>query len=90
MLRLLPFLVFKDEESVPRIVRYIGKYLPPAIITGIVVYCFKDIAFTVFPHGFNEIFSAAIVAALHLWRRNTLLSVFGGTFAYMMLIRLLG
>jgi branched-subunit amino acid transport protein AzlD len=89
-LRLLPFVIFKNEDSVPKIVKFTGKYLPPAIITGIVVYCFRDIAITVFPHGFNEVTSAVIVAALHLWKRNTLLSVFGGTFVYMALIRLVG
>jgi branched-subunit amino acid transport protein AzlD len=32
----------------------------------------------------------AAVVLLHIWKRNTLLSILGGTALYMVLIRLLG
>ena len=86
-LRLAPFIIFRDEASVPPVIRYVGRYLPPAIVTGIVIYCIKDINITVFPYAVKEICATALVIALHLWKRNTLLSVFAGTAAYMFLVQ---
>ena len=36
----------------------------------------------------KQLIAAAVVAALHVWRRNTLLSIGAGTALYMLLIRL--
>ena len=88
-LRLAPFVIFKNEESVPHIVKYIGTCLPPAIITGIVVYCLIDLTPLHFPYGVKEFPALAIVIALHLWKRNTFLSVFGGTAFYMFFVQML-
>lgn len=85
--RLVPFVVFKDGKAVPDIVLYIGKYLPPAIITGIVIYCLRVIDLTAFPYGAREVLAAVLVVGLHLWKRNTLLSVFAGTLFYMVAIQ---
>lgn len=87
LVRLTPFVIWKDEGSVPGVVRYVGKYLPPAIITGIVVYCLKGINFAVFPYGAKELSAVALVVILHLWKSNTLLSVFAGTAFYMVLVQ---
>ena len=85
--RWAPFLLFGGKRAMPRRVVFLGRVLPPAIIAALVVYCLKDVAFDSFANGPAALVSAALVAALHLIKRNTLVSIFVGTVAYMVLIR---
>lgn len=87
--RLLPFLIF-GKHKVPRMVRYLGRGLPMAIMTALVVYCLRTTAFTSLSAWLPQLAAAAFTAALHLWKGNTLLSITGGTACYMLLLRLLG
>ena len=84
--RVLPFAVF-GKRPLPRVVVYLGRVLPPAIMAALVVYCLKDIDLTAFPFGLAQLISVAVTALVHLWRRNTLLSIALGTACYMVLIR---
>ncbi len=84
--RALPFLVFRDRR-VPGFVPFLATYGPPAILTILTLYCFKDVDWAAAPHGAPELSAAALTAFLHLWRRNTLVSIVGGTALYMVLIR---
>lgn len=86
--RFLPFLIFGKEGKTPQIVTYLGKVLPYAIIGMLVVYCMKDVAFFSYPYGIPELLGCLAVAALHLWKRNTLLSIGVGTVFYMVLVQL--
>lgn len=86
--RFLPFLIFRGGKKTPDIIVYLGKVLPYAIMGMLVVYCLKDVAFLSAPYGIPEILGCAVVAVLHLWRRNTLLSIGVGTVFYMMLVQL--
>lgn len=86
--RLFPFIVFGSGKKPPEVIIYLGKYLPPAIIVAITVYCFKDIKFYEFPFGIKEIISALSVVLLHIKFRNTMVSITAGTVLYMLLIRL--
>ena len=71
----------------PKIVLYLGRVLPPAIIAMLVVYCLKGVSFAS-PAGWApQLISAAAVAALHVWKHNNLLSIFGGTILYMVLVQ---
>lgn len=88
--RALPFAMFGGRRETPRAVVYLGRVLPPAIMAVLVVYCFKGIDFTRSPFGLCELIAGAATAALHLWRRSTVLSIAGGTICYMVLLRLLG
>ena len=83
--RFLPFAVF-GKRPLPRVVVYLGRVLPPAIMAALVVYCLKDIDLTAFPFGLAQLISVAVTALVHLWRRNTLLSIALGTACYMVLI----
>ncbi|MBE6686607.1 MAG: branched-chain amino acid transporter AzlD [Ruminococcaceae bacterium] len=86
LLRALPFLLFKGGKT-PDIVKYLGKVMPPAVIGMLVIYCFKDITLTSYPYGLPAFIAAAAVVLLHIWRRNTLLSIGVGTALYMVLIQ---
>lgn len=86
-LRFIPFLIFNGNKPIPRFVEYLGRVLPYSIMAMLVVYCLKGISFRKAPFGLPEIISVVIVAMLHIWKRNTLLSIIGGTVCYMLLIQ---
>ena len=85
--RFLPFLLFGSGRKTPDIITYLGKVLPDAIMGMLVVYCFKDVHFTSAPFGIPELLACAVVAALHVWKRNSLLSIGVGTVFYMVLVQ---
>ena len=87
-LRFLPFLVFRDQGKRPAVITYLGKVLPQAVMGMLVVYCLRNVSLTAPPHGLPELLAVGSVVALHLWRRNTLLSIFGGTAVYMLLVQM--
>lgn len=86
--RFLPFLIFGEKRKTPPVIEYLGTVLPCAIMGMLVVYCLKDVSFLASPFGLPEIISCVVVAALHVWKRNSLLSIGGGTVCYMLLVQL--
>ena len=86
--RFLPFLIFGEQRKTPPILEYLGKVLPCAIMGMLVVYCLKDVSFLSAPFGLPELIACVVVAALHVWKRNSLLSIGGGTVCYMLLVQL--
>lgn len=87
-LRFLPFLIFGENRKTPTLVTYLGQVLPHAIMGMLVVYCLKGVRLTTSPFGIPELIGCAVVALLHIWKRNTLLSIGAGTLCYMLLIQL--
>ena len=87
VLRFLPFWIFRENQKTPPLVSYLGQVLPFAIMGMLVVYCLKDISLTGFPFGIPELIGCALVALLHIWKRNTLLSIAAGTICYMLLVQ---
>lgn len=87
--RFLPFLVFGEKRETPKLITYLGQVLPFAIMGMLVVYCMKDVAFLSAPYGIPELLACVIVAALHIWKRNSLLSIGVGTVCYMLMVQLI-
>lgn len=87
-LRAAPFLFFGGKNGIPPIIRRLGETLPSAIMAALVVYCLKGVPFGGLSDGVKQVIAAISVVVLHLWKRNTLLSIAGGTALYMLLIRL--
>lgn len=85
--RALPFLLFRGKE-VPEIVRYLGRVLPMAIMATLVMYCLKGITFSSVAGFSPPLIASALTALLHIWKRNTMLSIFGGTVCYMLLVQI--
>ena len=86
--RFLPFLLFPAGKPTPKYVRYLGKVLPPAVFGMLVIYCLKNVSIFTGSHAIPEMLSIALVVALHLWKRQMLLSIAGGTVCYMLLVQL--
>ena len=86
--RFLPFLIFPAGKPTPKFIQYLGKFLPPAVFGLLVVYCLKGVRLLTSPFGIPEAIAIAAVVALHLWKRQLLLSIAGGTICYMLLVQL--
>lgn len=87
LLRFTPFLIFNAKKESPKIITYLSNVLPFAIMGMLVIYCLKDINVINFPFGLPELIASLIVVLLHLWKRNTLLSILLGTISYMILVQ---
>ncbi|NLO29491.1 MAG: branched-chain amino acid transporter AzlD [Methanosarcina mazei] len=85
--RVLPFLCFGSSEP-PAMLSTVEKNLPPMILLLLVIYCLKDVQWLSAPYGFPELFTIGVVAGLHFWKRNAMLSIFAGTGIYMALVQL--
>lgn len=86
LVRAFPFIFFQRRDP-PRALTFIRDYIPPAVMTVLALAAFKDINWTKAPFGTPELLSALVVAALHFWRGNALISIFGGTAFYMIITR---
>lgn len=86
--RFLPFIIFSGKKETPKFIQYLGKALPSAIFALLIVYCLKNVSVFSGNHGIPEAVSIALVILLHLWKRQILLSIAGGTLCYMLLVQL--
>lgn len=85
--RVLPFVLFDRGDHPPKAVMYLGRVLPPAVMAMLIIYCLKDVGFDS-PAGWAPaLVSCTAVVLLHLWKGNDLLSIFGGTILYMVLVQ---
>lgn len=85
--RYLPFVVFPAGKPTPKYVAYLGKVLPSAVFGLLVIYCLKDVSIFSGSHGLPELIAIAVVVGLHLWKKQMLLSIAGGTVVYMLLVQ---
>jgi branched-subunit amino acid transport protein AzlD len=86
--RSIPFVVFRSKRKVGPALTFIAKTLPIAVITILIIYSINHITFLSLEGWIKEVAGIIFVVALHLYKRNTLLSVLGGTIFYMVLIQL--
>ena len=85
--RFLPFIVFPAGKPTPKYIQYLGKVLPGAVFGLLVIYCLKNVSIFTGSHGLPELIAIVLVVVLHLWKRQMLLSIAGGTICYMLLVQ---
>lgn len=85
--RFLPFLLFPAGKPTPRFIRYLSFALPSAVFSMLVVYCLKSVSIIDGSHGIPELIAILVVVGLHLWKKQTLLSIAGGTLIYMLMVQ---
>ena len=85
--RFLPFLIFPAGKPTPKFIRYLGHALPAAVFGMLLVYCLRNTSILTCRHGLPELIAILIVAGLHLWKRQMLLSIGAGTICYMILVQ---
>ena len=86
--RYLPFILFSSKKPTPKYIQYLGKMLPSAAMGLLVIYSYKDVSILGGSHGLPELIATAVIVLLHLWKRQMLVSIAGGTIAYMLLVQL--
>lgn len=89
LLRGLPFIIFGGKRQTPAFIIYLSHVLPYAIMGMLVVYCLRNTELLAAPHGLPELIAGGTVVLLHLWRKNTLLSIASGTALYMVLVQVI-
>lgn len=87
--RALPFALFPTRKHTPRFVQFLGNYLASAVFGMLVVYCLKDVTFLSGNHGLPQMLGILACILLHLWRKNLLLTIAGGTIFYMIVIHII-
>lgn len=85
--RAIPFLLFSGKKATPPYILYLGRVLPPAILALLIIYSVKGASWARQPYGLPELLAISFVAALHLWKKNHLLSIGLGTLFYMLMIQ---
>lgn len=85
--RALPFVLFGRGDEPPRIILYLGKVLPPAVIAMLIVYCLRGMSFGTPADWAPALIASVVVVILHVWRKNNMLSIVGGTVLYMVLVQ---
>ena len=86
--RWLPFLLFPENKTPPKVVQYLGRVLPAAIFGMLIVYCLKSVTPFAGSRGIPEAIALLVTVGLHKWKHETLLSVAGGTLCYVLLVQL--
>lgn len=85
--RAISFIIFRNEEKIPKFVKYLGNVLPFAVMGLLVVFSYKDVSLQKLDILSYKIIASLIVVILQVVKRNMMLSIVGGTFAYVMLLR---
>lgn len=86
-LRFLPFAVFRENGTAHPALGHLSRVLPPAVIGMLVVYGLKETRLFSAPYGVPEGIALALVVLTYRWKRNTLMSILGGTAVYMLLVQ---
>ncbi|NNN31085.1 branched-chain amino acid ABC transporter [Streptomyces sp. S3(2020)] len=76
-LRALPFAALAPLRA-SAAVQYLGTRMPAGVMLILVAYCLRDLPLPE-PRALAPLAALAVTTGLHLWRRNALLSIFGGT-----------
>lgn len=84
--RFLPFIIFRENHETPAFIQYIGKFLPSAVFGMLVVYCLRNVNVMHGMHGIPEFISILVTGGLHIWKRQMLVSIAGGTICYILLL----
>ena len=89
LLRFFPFMIFDHGEQLPKWISYLGKVLPPAIMSMLLVYCLRNVDIVQGNHGLPELMCVGVAMLLHNWKRNTLLSIAASTLLYMIMMHIM-
>jgi len=85
-LRATPFILFPAHIETPAFIVKLSTLMPRAMVGFLVIYCFKNVSFTVSGDWVPELIAVIAIVAVHLFKRNTLISISVGTVIYIVLV----
>ena len=65
----------------------INSILSPIVMIGLLIYSLRDVRFASMGQWVPQISAIIFTIVTYLWKKNSLVSIFGGTIIYMILIR---
>lgn len=83
LIRALPFLAARWLRHSP-VVRQVGAFLPPAIMTLLLIHSVRDLSDQSSSHILPTLVAVLVVLALQAYKRQPLLSITAGTVLYML------
>lgn len=86
-LRALPFAALRPLRD-SALVAYLSRHMPAGIMVILAVYTLRGLSLGQTPHGVPEAVALTVTVALHLWKRNAVVSIIGGTAVYVVLVNL--
>ena len=86
--RIMQFLIIKEIKPTHKYIKYLGTFLPSAVFGLLIIYCLKNVSILSGTHGIPEFIATFVVIVLHLWKRQMLISIAGGTICYMLLVQM--
>ena len=87
--RFIPFILFPENKKVPKVITYLGKVLPSAVLALLVVYCFKDYQSYDIQKIISTALASAVTVILYFYKKTMLLPIAGGTIVYMIMVQLI-
>ena len=76
--RLFPFAVFSKRKP-GKLIHIFERYIPPVVMIGLLIYSLRDVRFTTLTQWVPQITAITFTIVTYLWKKNSLLSIFGGT-----------
>lgn len=86
--RLFPFVVF-SKKAPGSLIRFFERYIPPVVMLGLLIYSLRGIRFSSLELWLPHISAIVFSIITYIWKKNSLISIFGGTIIFMILIRII-
>jgi branched-subunit amino acid transport protein AzlD len=80
--RALPFLFFSGNRP-PKTLSFLEIYMPAIAMTVLVVASYTSLDWSATSDAILQLAAGILVLGLHVWKRNALVSILGGTIFYM-------
>ncbi len=87
--RFIPFWFFPENKAIPHWLKKLGDTLPYASLGMLVVYALKGTSFNSYPYGASELISLISITFIHLYKKNTLVSIFIGLVIYLVCVNII-
>ena len=85
--RLFPFAVFSKRKP-GKLIHIFERYIPPLVMIGLLIYSLRDVRFSSLGQWVPQISAITFTIVTYLLKKISLVSIFGGTIIYMILIRM--
>lgn len=89
LLRLLPLVFYTRLKNIPPLFNRLTDVLPLAIMAILLVYCLRDGFKAPLTSGLALSGGTIVTVLVHLFRKNTMLSIICGTAVYMIILRII-
>lgn len=86
--RLFPFVIF-SKRTPGKLLHFFERYIPPFVMLALLIYSLKGIRFSSLEMWLPATTGTVFAITTYLWKHSTMVSIFGATIIYMILIRVL-